>query len=139
MRAAEAFAALSLPGAVNVPDRDLFGKEWTRRPRAAAREEGRRRRDEAEARKACLLLHELGYENLAVLDGGFPNFESTILEPVASAAPAGRWDGDVLRFREDARSEILRLTEAARPRARRNRRWKRRSRAAAEAAGRKTP
>ena len=114
VRDAKAFAARALPGATNIPEHDLFGKEWSallapRHVRKVVVGE-----TEADARKACLLLHELGYENVAVLEGGFPNFESTILTPIASAAPTGRWAPDVLRFREDARTEIARLTEAAR-------------------------
>jgi rhodanese-related sulfurtransferase len=114
VRSPAAFAARALPGATNIPERALFGKEWSallapRHVRKVVVGE-----TEADARKACLLLHELGYENLAVLEGGFPNFEATILTPAASAVPAGRWAPDVLRFREDARTEIARLTEAAR-------------------------
>jgi len=109
-----AFAARALPGATNVPTRSLFGKEWS--PLLAPRHVRKIvvGDTEAEARKAGLLLEELGYENVTILEGGFPNFESTILTPATSAAPVGRWAADVLRFREDARAEIGRLTEAAR-------------------------
>jgi rhodanese-related sulfurtransferase len=114
VRTPAASAARALPGATNIPERGLFGKDWNallapRHVRKVVVGE-----TEADARKACLLLGELGYENVVVLEGGFPNFDATILTPAASAAPAGRWAPDVLRFREDARAEIARLTEVAR-------------------------
>jgi len=113
VRGAKDFAALPLPGSVNAPVQDLFGKEWrdVLSPRHVKKVIVGT--DEAEERTAALLLKELGYENLAVLEGGFSNFERTILAPVASAAPTGRSAADVLRFREDARAQIARLAEAA--------------------------
>ncbi len=105
---------MSLPGSVNAPVRDLFGKEW--RDVLAPRHVRKVivGSDEAEERTASLLLRELGYENVAVLDGGFPTFDSTILQPVLVAAnTAGRWDGDVRKFRESARTEVLRMIQEA--------------------------
>lgn len=114
VRDPRAFAALPLPGSVNAPVRDLFGKEWrdVLSPRHVKKVIVGA--DEAQERTACLLLRELGYENLAVLDGGLPAFERTIFQPVllASNTP-GRWDGDVQRFRESARTEILRMVQEA--------------------------
>jgi len=113
VRSPAAFAARALPGAVNIPAPALFNKEWSaslspRHVRKIVVGE-----TEADARGACLLLHELGYENLAILDGGFPNFEKTILTPAAFVTAGGRWDDDVFRFREGARAEIARLSIAA--------------------------
>ncbi len=113
VRDPKAFAALALPGSVNGSVRDLFGKEWrevvgplhVRKVIVGA--------DEAQERTAYLLLHELGYENLAVLEGGFPAFERTILEPIMLVSTGSRWDGDVRRFRESARTEILRMVKEA--------------------------
>ena len=114
VRDAKAFVALSLPGSVNAPVRDLFGKEWrdVLSPRHVKKVIVGA--DEAEERTACLLLRKLGYENLAVLGGGFPAFDGTILQPVlpASSAP-GRWDGDVRSFRVSARTEVLRMIQDA--------------------------
>jgi rhodanese-related sulfurtransferase len=114
VRDPKAFAALPLPGSVNAQVRDLYGKEWrdVLSPRHVKKVIVGA--DEAQERTACLLLRELGYENLAVLDGGFPGFDRTILQPVllASNTP-GRWDGDVRTFRESARTEILRMVQEA--------------------------
>jgi rhodanese-related sulfurtransferase len=114
VRDAKDFAALPLPGSVNAPVRDLFGKEWRDVLSARHVKKVIVGADEAQERKACLLLRELGYENLAVLEGGFPEFDRTILRPVllVSNAP-GRWDGDVLKFRDSARTEILRMVQEA--------------------------
>jgi len=113
VRDAKAFAALPLPGSVNAPVRDLFGKGW--RDLLAPRHVKKVivGADEGEERAAYLLLGELGYENVAVLEGGFSNFEKTILKPTVLVSGGGRWDADVERFRRDARAEIERLVEAA--------------------------
>ncbi len=113
VRSPKAWAARSLPGSVNVATRDLFGKEWsaTLSPRHVRKVVVGE--TEEQARIAGLLIRELGYENVAVLEGGFPKFEKTILTPAPFAFAGGRWDADVARFRDDARAEIARLAEQA--------------------------
>lgn len=111
IRSSETFAKISLPGSVNIQLRELFNKEWLslfsqRHVKKVVIAE-----DEAQGRVAYLLLRELGYENLAVLQGGFELFNKTILTP-STFIPAGtRWDADVKQFRENARNEILKMID----------------------------
>jgi len=109
LRPTEAFMTHSLPGAENVALRDLFGKEWL--PILSRRHVKKVLvgNDEAQERTAYLLLRELGYENLAVLQGGFEAFDKTILSPRPFVPTGSRWDADVKVFREKAREDILRL------------------------------
>jgi rhodanese-related sulfurtransferase len=113
IRPAAAIAAHPIPGALAIPMRDLFGKEWraplARRHLKKVIVAG----SESEERSAYLLLQELGYDNLACLEGGFPAFASTILEPGAPAAAGERWASDVLHFRENARTELAKMVAAA--------------------------
>jgi rhodanese-related sulfurtransferase len=98
-----------LPGGENIAMKELFGKEWIplfsprhiKKVLVGATEE--------QERTAFLLLQELGYENLAVLQGGFEAFDRTILTPGAFVPTGSRWDGDVREFRVKARADILRM------------------------------
>jgi rhodanese-related sulfurtransferase len=111
IRSADDFARLSLPGAANVMIRDLFSKEyilpWSQRhvKKVVIGE------SEAQERQAALVLTELGFENVVVLEGGFGNFDVTILHPVTLVAAGTRWDGDVQEFRQGARLEILKMID----------------------------
>lgn len=109
LRPADTTMSHSLPGADNIALRDLFGKEWM--PLFSPRQVKKVLvgQDEAQERTAVLLLGELGYENLAVLQGGFDAFEKTILSTAPFVPTGSRWDADVKVFREKARGDILRL------------------------------
>jgi rhodanese-related sulfurtransferase len=98
-----------LPGAEKIALRDLFGKEWI--PLLSRRHLKKVivGSDEAQERTAFLLLRELGYENLAVLKGGFEAFDKTILSSAPFVPTGSRWDADVKEFREKARGDILKL------------------------------
>jgi hypothetical protein len=58
---------------------------------------------------ACLLLQQLGYENITILRGGFAAFDKTILNPSTFIPTGTRWDPDVKSFREKARTGILKM------------------------------
>ncbi|MCX6132326.1 MAG: YeeE/YedE thiosulfate transporter family protein [Ignavibacteriales bacterium] len=109
LRSPGAFASHSLPGADNIALRDLFGKDLI--PTLSRRHIKKVLigDDEGQERTAYLLLRELGYENLAVLQGGFGAFDRTILSPGSFIMTGSRWDGDVKAFREKAREDILKL------------------------------
>jgi rhodanese-related sulfurtransferase len=113
IRPADAYAKSPLPGSVNVPVHDLFGKEWIipwsqRHVRKVVVGET----EEAE-RTAALVLSELGYENIALLQGGMGAFDRTILHPAVFVPAGNRWDGTVKEFREKAGREILKMIELA--------------------------
>lgn len=100
---------LSLPGALHVAVDDLFSREW----RAALGPRHVRKvvvgASEEQERTAAALLDELGYENLAILEGGFGGFERTILAGAPYVPSGQRWDADVARFRASARPAILQI------------------------------
>jgi hypothetical protein len=54
----------------------------------------------------------LGYENLAILEGGFPAFSRAFLQPAPFVPAGNRWDEDVHKFRQEAQMKIPQLIEA---------------------------
>jgi len=111
VRAPEAFAKSALPGSHNISLREFFSKE----SRVLLSQRHKKKvlvadADSAE-RTAFALLQTLGYENIAVLDGGFSNFERTILAGSPFVYTGSRWDVDVKNFREQARPAILKMIE----------------------------
>ncbi len=112
VRSAAESAKLTLPGSSNIQIGDFFSKDWaaTFSPRHVKKVIVGE--SEAEERTAYLLLQELGYENLAVLQGGFAAFDKTILHPSVFIPTGTRWDADVIQFRESARVEILKMIDA---------------------------
>jgi rhodanese-related sulfurtransferase len=113
VRSPAAFASASLPGSANLPLADLLGKEAAstlsqRHVKKLIVGDG-----EDQERAAYFLLKKLGYENLAILEGGMPAFNGTILAPASFVSTGSRWDGDVKRFRDRAKTEILRQMQAA--------------------------
>jgi rhodanese-related sulfurtransferase len=111
IRPAAEFAKLSLPGSTNVQLRELFGKEWVTQFSPRHVKKVIVGNDEAQERIGCLLLQQLGYENLAILQGGFEGFNKTILSSSPFVPTGTRWDADVKQFRESARLEILKKIE----------------------------
>lgn len=104
-----------LPGTIAVPAGDVLGREWrsTFAPRLVRKVLVAR--TEAEAKTAAFLLVETGFENVAYLEGGWPEFERTVLSP-APPEGEGRFAPVVERFREQARvalAERVRLEQAA--------------------------
>jgi rhodanese-related sulfurtransferase len=109
IRAPEAYAGLSLPGARNLQMAEFFGKDPID---ALSRRHVQKvlvADTEKQERIACLLLARLGYENLVALEGGLPAFQHTILASSAFVPTGGRWDDDVRQFRETARGQILQM------------------------------
>jgi rhodanese-related sulfurtransferase len=112
LRSAAAFSALALPGSVNVTQKDLFNREIgnsiaQRRIKKVIVAE-----DEAQERQAGLLLQALGYENCAILKGGFLAFDRAFLHPVPFVPEGNRWDADVRKFRIEAQAKLVQLIAA---------------------------
>jgi len=102
---------------VNLTQTDLFGRDLgngiaQRRSRKVIVAD-----DESQERQAYLLLQELGYENLAILEGGFPAFSRAFLQPAPFVPLGNRWDEDVRLFRQEAQAKIPKLIEAQRSKA----------------------
>ncbi|MGA9406867.1 MAG: YeeE/YedE thiosulfate transporter family protein [Bacteroidota bacterium] len=111
IRSPEAFAKLALPGSMNIQMRDFFSKDWIvpfsqRHVKKVIVGDS-----ETQERIAYLLLQELGYENLAILQGGFDEFNKNILTASTFVPTGSRWDGDVKQFREQAHTDILKMIE----------------------------
>lgn len=109
VRATESYAAWTLPGAVSLQAADLFGRGLP--PELAQRH---RRKvffgdDERQAGEAAALARLLGYENVAVPEGGLAEFRANILE--AANGGAGE-DPAVQAFRENAARRIMTLANA---------------------------
>ncbi len=111
IRTPEACARLALPGSNNIQVRDMFGKDWVSMLSQRHVKKVILAENEPQERAACLLLEQLGYENVAVLQGGLEEFNATIMDTAAAAPTGTRWDADVLRFRESARRDILAMIE----------------------------
>lgn len=109
LRSPEEYAKLALPGSSNMTLRDFFSKEWTQLFSQRHVKKVLLSDNENDERAGYLLLQKLGYENLAVLQGGFTAFNKTILTPSTFIPAGNRWDNDVREFREQARTNILKM------------------------------
>ena len=112
LRPAASYQALALPGAINLTQADLFGRDLgngiaQRRSKKVIVAE-----NETQEREAYWLLQELGYENLAVLEGAFPAFQRAFLHPDPFVPSGNRWDEDVRTFRKEAQTRIPQMIEA---------------------------
>jgi rhodanese-related sulfurtransferase len=114
LRSPESFKAQALPNSVNEPIGDLFGKEaqslFGQRDVHKILVAG----SEREERIAYLLMKGLGFENMSVLTGGLPEFETDILKFNGVSRAGDRWDADIVQFRTEAKAEILKRIEVAR-------------------------
>jgi rhodanese-related sulfurtransferase len=112
VRTSDQFSKLALPGSRNISLRDFFSKENNalfsqRHVRKVLVAD-----DEAQERAGCLLLKNLGYDNVAALEGGMPQFKHIILDSTTFVPTGNRWDNDLKSFRETARVEIAKMIEA---------------------------
>ncbi len=105
VRSAVAYAKMTLPGAVNIRPEEMFGKQW-RDILTSAKTKIFLADDEMAERKAAVLAHLLGYNNVRLLRGGFAEFKSTILTvPALESAPTAE-EQDAYRFRSTASGQI---------------------------------
>jgi rhodanese-related sulfurtransferase len=110
LRPATELAKGSLPGSVSMAASDLFGRGM---PPALA--QSRRHKvfvasDPREAAAAATLASLLGYGNVAVLEGGWSGFRSTILDQAATDPATA--SNEVLAFRAEAGRQIAALISA---------------------------
>jgi rhodanese-related sulfurtransferase len=106
VRDAAAFAKLALPGAINIPLDQMFGKRW------ADVLNGRKVKvfvaaDELQARTAEAVARALGYNECRYLVGGLTAFQEEILSTPAGAPPTGDAAAlDAYRFHKRASVEL---------------------------------
>ena len=117
VRSPDAVASLALPGSTNIQIKDLFGKEFSSLLSPRHVKKVLVGENEQQEHVAASLLKELGYENLAVLQGGFESFNKIILSPSAFIPTGTRWDAEVKQFREQARAELLKMIEESKHKA----------------------
>ena len=111
VRTPESYAKLALPGSNNIQLRELFGKDWISVLSQRHVKKVIVGDNETQEHSASLLLQELGYENLAILHGGFSAFNETILHPTSFVSAGTRWDVDVKQFRDKAHVDISKMIE----------------------------
>jgi len=106
IRDAAAFAKMSLPDAINVQPAAMLGKEWRDTLGQDSKLKVFFARDEAGAIRAAGLAALLGYQNIAVLKGGFDEFSRTILQAPQPAEGLTQTADATARFRARAASQI---------------------------------
>jgi hypothetical protein len=111
VRLAEEYSKLALPKSNNIQLKELFGQDWKSVLSKRHIVKVVVAENEADEQAAYHLLERLGYENLAILEGGLPQFRSLILEPGEFASTGSRWDSDVKEFRELARTKLTLMIE----------------------------
>jgi rhodanese-related sulfurtransferase len=112
VRPPEEFAKLALPGSMNIQLRDFFSKDWITPFSQRHVKKVVVGDSETQERVAYFLLQELGYENLAILQGGFDGFNKNILASSPFIPTGTRWDADVKQFRETVHVDILKMIES---------------------------
>ena len=109
VRTPESYARLALPGSMNIQMHDLFSKELITSLSQRHMKKVLIGENETQEHTAYLLLQELGYENLAVLQGGFDEFNRSILSTSPFVPTGSRWNTDIIQFRDKARTDILKM------------------------------
>jgi rhodanese-related sulfurtransferase len=109
VRDPDAFAKTSLPAAVNIPAADIFGRQWHDVLGAPRQKKVFFAEDEPRAVTAATLANLLGSENVAVLQGGLEEFNTTILNVRAPEGELTRAEQDTYRFRLKAAPRIATL------------------------------
>ena len=108
VRDSAVFAALALPGAVNIPPGEMFGKQWreilhSRKRKVVVGE------DDVAGRQAMMLARELGYENFHYLRGGLSEFRRLILVMPPPPGGLSADERDASRFRARAGVQIAEM------------------------------
>ncbi|MCB9357861.1 MAG: YeeE/YedE family protein [Calditrichaeota bacterium] len=106
VRGPEAFAQFALPGAVNIKIENLFGKEWNHLLGQRHVKKVLVADNQDNAIEAYHVLDEIGYRNLAVLEGGLLGFRQQILSDAPSDLAMNSTDEVVQEFRQEARGTI---------------------------------
>lgn len=109
VRDSASYAKMTLPGALNIPLSDMFGKRW----RDELGQERKRKiiiaEDEALEQKAVALAQTLGYSNFLFLSGGLKGFRETILDVATPGGDLTPAQQDAYRFRSQASVQISAL------------------------------
>jgi rhodanese-related sulfurtransferase len=130
------FAKMRLPGSFNIQTGQLFQKEFSGMLGLRHKKKVFVADNETEAREAALLAERIGYSNVSILCGGFPEFITTIIkeqpaeqtrtcsfnmmyasnkqqQPPARARYDARYIKDTDRFRAKAGVEVAAMIKEA--------------------------
>jgi 3-mercaptopyruvate sulfurtransferase SseA len=102
---------MTLPGAVNIPPRQLLGKEWAAFLGVRHKHRVFIDNDGKTAREAALIAMREGYSNVAILDGGLSALKSTILDFHQPSELPARSEEATYRFRARASVELPKMIE----------------------------
>ncbi|MCB1060598.1 MAG: YeeE/YedE family protein [Calditrichaeota bacterium] len=109
VRDTASFNKFALPGSINIQTESLFGKEWNRVLAQRHVKKVMVASNVDDAVRAYHVLDEIGYRNLAVLQGGLHQFREEILTDPYDGLNGGRYDQDVADFRLQAKQTIDQL------------------------------
>ncbi|MBX2814188.1 MAG: YeeE/YedE family protein [Myxococcales bacterium] len=112
VRSSRAFAKRSLPKAINMPPGDIFGKTGVAVLSPSRKQKVFFAQQESEARRAATLAALLGYENLAILQGGLDQLYAEVLSAQIPTNLYGRHQQDTYTFRLWAGAKLLGLIKA---------------------------
>jgi len=113
VRTQEEFDRYSLPGAINIPLKDLPLDDWTAYINPDVRDIIFYSNDDILSEKAWSLCGGPGYGNLYVLDGGLNKWVKTIIEPEIPDETASTAEFDLFAFRTGASIHFGRGVTAA--------------------------
>ncbi len=111
VRSPEEFKKLNLPKSYSFTVDNLFEKFADKILAAKDKQNIFIASDELTAKKAAAIAYKLGYENSAVLKGGFDNFKKEILDFKNPGNATTKHEADEYRFKEKASKVIPELIE----------------------------
>jgi hypothetical protein len=113
VRPADQYTTMSLPGAINIPIDQLFSKDTRDVLCETRRHFVFYGTDDLAGKTAAVLARNLGYENLAILQGGLREFSSLLLSPGKEIVDV-HLTKDVARFRAKAIPAIAQMIKESR-------------------------
>ncbi|MCX6173923.1 MAG: YeeE/YedE thiosulfate transporter family protein [Ignavibacteriales bacterium] len=106
LRSQKEFDALSLPKSTRVNIENLFEKDAHKLLTVRRKINVFLANDEITAKKAAVLANELGYTEIYLLQGGFKQFQTEILNFQMPGQTTNQHDADTYRFRTKARQVL---------------------------------
>ena len=102
VRTQEEFDKYRLPGAINIPLKDVLLDDWKTSLNQDVRDIVFYSDDNVLSQKAWISCMQQGYENIYVLDGGLNKWLETIIEPKIPEETASTSEFDLFSFRTGA-------------------------------------
>lgn len=109
------YKIMSLPNSISFSIDNFFEKEPNKLLSLRHRTNVFIANDETEERKIAVIANELGYENIEILKGGIPEFQSKILNFTRISEPKNKVEETTFRFREKASNTIPEMIKNNKP------------------------